>query len=147
MLSADTNLFVHAADPDSPQHRAARDFFISLDEEEEEFVLCELVLVELYMLLRNPAVFINPYTAKESSAYCLALKQNPKWRCIDYDPAISTKLWEYAESTKSGYRHIIDARLGLTLRHHGVDRFATANVKHFQEFGFRKVWNPLKAKS
>jgi len=25
----------------------------------------------------------------------------------------------------------------------GVTAFATANVKDYQDFGFRKVWNPL----
>ena len=31
----------------------------------------------------------------------------------------------------------------LTLGHHGVTHFATANVKHFGSFGFAKLWNPL----
>ena len=38
---------------------------------------------------------------------------------------------------------MIDARLALTLRHHGVTEFATANLKDFEGFGFAKVWNPL----
>lgn len=42
-----------------------------------------------------------------------------------------------------GFRDIIDTRFALTLRHHGVTRFATANVKHFQGFGSTEVWNPL----
>ena len=143
MISADTNIFVHAADPDSPLHARARSFFEALEHSDEEFVLCELVLVELYMLLRNPAVFERPYTASESAGYCLALKQNPSWRCIDYDPEVSKILWKYASTTKSGYRHVIDARLAFSLRHHGVDRFATVNQKDFQGFGFKEVWNPL----
>ena len=143
MLAADTNLFVHAADPDSPLHAKARNFFKALVHADEEFVLCELVLVELYMLLRNPAVFAKPYTPSESAGYCRALRQNPSWRCIDYDPAVSKQLWDYATLTKAGYRHIIDARLAFTLQHHGVDRFATVNQKDFKGFGFREVWNPL----
>lgn len=35
------------------------------------------------------------------------------------------------------------ARLALTLRHHGVTEFVTANVKDFEGFGFTRVWNPL----
>jgi len=38
--------------------------------------------------------------------------------------------------TKAGFRQIIDARIALTLRHYGVTRFATANVKNFKNFGF-----------
>lgn len=40
-------------------------------------------------------------------------------------------------------RRIVDARLALTLRHHGVTDFATSNVKDFEGFGFTRVWNPL----
>ncbi len=143
MLTADTNILIHAADPDSLHHSRAREFFVGVSNAGEEFVLCELVLIELYMQLRNPAVFAKPYSAREASDYCLALKQNPLWRCVDYDPAISDGLWKYASSTRAGFRHIIDARLALSLRHHGVDRLATVNVKHFKEFGFTRVWNPL----
>ncbi|TSA31392.1 MAG: PIN domain-containing protein [Verrucomicrobiaceae bacterium] len=142
MLTADTNLFIHAADPDSPFHPPAREFFNGL-KNEESFVLCELVLVELYMQLRNPAVFRKPYSAKEAAEYCCTLKKNPSWRCVDYDPAVAVQLWRYADSSRAGFRHIIDARLALTLLHHGVDQFATVNVKHFKEFAFTRVWNPL----
>lgn len=146
MLSADTNLFIYAADPDSPLHQKARAFFENLHDDKREFVLCELVLIEIYMLLRNPAVFTKPYSAKESADYCHALKQNPRWRCVDYVPEVSFKLWQWAEETKSGFRKIIDARLALTLRHQGVTEFATVNVKDFKTFGFERVWNPLAAK-
>jgi len=144
MLTADSNLFIHAADPDSSFHEPATAFFDAVTRGREEFVLCELVLVELFMQLRNPAIFAKPYTARESATYCLTLKRNPVWRCIDYDPLVSPKLWAWAIETKAGFRQIIDARIAFTLRHHGVTRFATANTKHFQGFGFQEVWNPLK---
>lgn len=144
MLTADTNLFIHAADPDSVFHDSAKRFFHRVSSECEDFVVCELVLVEVYILLRNPTVFKKPYNATEAAGYCCALKSNPEWRCIDYDAAVSAKLWEYFSKSKAGYRHIIDARLALTLRHHGVNNFATVNTKHFENFGFQKVWNPLE---
>jgi uncharacterized protein len=53
MLTADTNLFIHAADPDSQNHAKAREFFSGLASQQDEFVICELVLVELYRQLRN----------------------------------------------------------------------------------------------
>ncbi len=145
MLTADTNLFIHAADPDSSQHGEARRFFDGLSGGGMEFVLCELVLVELYMQLRNPAIFVKPYTARESAAYCQALKRNPQWRCVDYDKAISHQLWHWAAATRVGFRQVIDARLALTLRHHGVRALATVNTRDFQGFGFERVWNPLVA--
>ena len=44
-----------------------------------------------------------------------------------------------------GRRVVFDARLALTLRHHGVTEFATRNEIHFTGFGFARVWNPLAA--
>ncbi|MDB6071966.1 MAG: hypothetical protein JWL81_3137 [Verrucomicrobiales bacterium] len=143
MITADTNLFIHAADPASAQHAKARDFFEGLESETREFVVCELVLVELYMQLRNPAIFVRPYSAREAADYCNALKSNPLWRCVDYSHDVAKHLWKWAAETKAGFRQIIDARLGFTLRHHGVTHFATANVKDFKSVGFEKVWNPL----
>ena len=38
---------------------------------------------------------------------------------------------------------MIDARPALTLRHHGVTKLATANVRDFKSFDFEAVWDPL----
>jgi uncharacterized protein len=143
MLTADTNLFIHAADPDSQHHAKARALFVDLAAQHDEFVVCELVLIELYMQLRNRAIFVKPYAAREAVEYCQAMKMNPLWRCIDYDPKVAPHLWKCATETKAGFRQIIDARLALTLRHHGVTKFATANVKDFKSFYLEMVWNPL----
>ncbi len=143
ILSADTNIFLYAANPDSPHHAAARRFFEEEATGKQRFLLCGLVLVELYMLLRNPAVFKKPKTAKEATAFCDALRANPAWEYGDYEPEVARPLWNWAAKTTSGFRHIIDARLAFTLRHHGVTHFATANEKHFEGFGFERVWDPI----
>lgn len=143
ILSADTNLFLYAANPVSRHHPAARRFFEEQAMSSERFLLCGLVLVEIYMQLRNPAVFPKPKTAPEAAAFCDVLRSNPTWEYGDYEPAVSKPLWTWAATTDTGFRHIIDARLALTLRHHGVTHFATANARHFDGFGFERVWNPL----
>lgn len=142
ILSADTNLFLYAANPDSPHHEGARQFFEEETLGKERFLLCGLVLVELYMQLRNPAVFKKPKTAREATAFCDALRSNPAWEFGDYEPDVAKPLWNWAAKTKTGLRHIIDARLAFTLRHHGVTHFATTNAKHFEGFGFEQVWSP-----
>lgn len=57
-------------------------------------------------------------------------------------PEVGKPLWNWAAKTTTGFRHIIDARLAFTLRHHGVTHFATANAKHFESLGLEKAWNP-----
>jgi len=145
ILSADTNLFLYAANPDSPDHAAAKQFFEEEAAGGQRFLLCGLVLVEIYMQLRNPVVFRKPKSAKEATAFCNALRANPAWEYADYEPEVAIPLWKWAAKTTTGFRHIIDARLALTLRHHGVTHFATANALHFDRFGFEKVWNPVEA--
>jgi toxin-antitoxin system PIN domain toxin len=144
ILSADTNLFLYAANPGSPHHQVAQRFFATEAAGQQRFLLCGLVLVEVYMQLRNPAVFRKPRSAKEAAAFCQVLRNNPAWEYADYEPDVGKPLWEWAARTSSSFRHIIDARLAITLAHHGVTHFATANVKQFSGFGFAKVWNPLR---
>ena len=143
ILSADTNLFLYASNPDSPHHAAARGFFEQYANGADRFLLCGLVLVEIYMQIRNPAVFAKPRSASEAWAFCENLRRNPKWEFGDYEPAVAVPLWEWAGKTAAGFREIIDARLAYTLRHHGVTHIATANQRHFSEFGFEVVWSPL----
>jgi len=143
MLSADTNLFLYAANPDSPNNQAATEFFAACAEGTREFATCELVLVEIYMQLRNPAIMRNPLAGHDAALFCKRLRSNPRWQHIDYEPVVSKGLWQWAQSSTAGFRRIIDARLALTLKHHGVKEFATANVKDFEEFGFDRVWNPV----
>jgi predicted nucleic acid-binding protein len=85
ILSADTNLFLYAAIPDSPHHDAARRFFEEEADGRERFLLCELVLVELYVQLRNPAVFRKPKTSKAATAFCDQLRAHPAWEIGDYE--------------------------------------------------------------
>ena len=142
ILSADTNLFLYAANPHSPHFNAARNFFDEHLASGGRFLLCVLVLVEIYMLLRNPTVFRSPKSAAEAAAFCASLRANPNWEFGDYEPAVAVPMWQWAATTITGYRQIIDARLAFTLRHHGVTHFATANDRHFANFGFERVWNP-----
>ena len=140
MISVDTNILVYAANPSATRHEKALAFMSGYSD--KELVLCELILIELYMALRNPAIFPKPYSASQSASYCQKLKTNPQWRYIDYEPTVSSKLWEWAKATNQGFRQMIDARIALTLQHHGVDEFATANIKDFSGFGFKKLWDP-----
>ena len=142
MISADTNIFIHAARQESEYHEASRGF-LQAQARNKDFALCELVLVELYMGLKNAAIFEKPLTSAQAVDYCEALRGNSNWRLLDYTPRIRDELWQKAREKNFAIRRIIDARLGLSLVYNGVKQFATANVKDFKNLGFEKVWNPL----
>ena len=130
------------------QNTTGRRFFASLPAVTGTVAICELVLVELYVLLRNPAVLKNPLDPAEAVPIIQTFRQHPAWRLVDYPgdtSSVMNDVWHRAGQPNIGRRVVFDARLALTLRHHGVTEFATRNEIHFTGFGFARVWNPLAA--
>ena len=141
MVSFDTNLVVYAANADAAEQSTAAGFINSLAER-EDVVICELMLVEVYLKLRNPRILSKPMEAEEATAFCAVFRSNPCWRLVESAPVMN-EVWGHAARKEFAFRRIIDCRLALTLKHHGVKDFATTNVRDFRDFGFTRVWNPL----
>ena len=141
MVSFDTNLVVYCANTAAPEQVRAAEFLASLAER-QDVVICELMLVEVYLKLRNAAIIRRPLEATAAAAYCQAFRKNPNWLLVEGAPVMH-EVWRQAAVKDFAIRRIIDARLALTLRHHGVTEFATTNQKDFGGFGFARVWNPL----
>lgn len=141
MQSFDTNIAVYAANTAAPQHERALGFIRTLSRR-NDVAVCELVLVELYLKLRNEKIFPKPLPAPAAAAVCQAYRNNRAWRLIE-DAPIMSEVWPLAATRGIALRRIIDLRLAKTLLHHGVTRFATSNVKDFEGLGFEQVWNPL----
>ena len=147
MISFDTNLLLYSLNRDCAEHAEARAFFDTLPTAPGAVAVCELVLVELYVLLRNPAVLQNPLEPADAVSIVQTFRQHPTWAVIDYPgetSGVMDGLWRLAAQPNIGRRIVFDARLALTLRHHGVTEFATRNDSHFANFGFTRVWNPLE---
>lgn len=145
LTSCDTNILLHAINLNSPFHEKAADF-MARHKTNESFCLCELVLVELYVLLRNPAVLARPLSAGEASQMCGQLRSNPVWGLLDYpgpQAQIMDQVWTIAAEAAFARRRIFDARLAFTLSHWGVTDFATQNIRDFQDLGLARVFDPL----
>ena len=141
MLGIDTNLLLYALSPKSSFHQAARKF-LEKSLENERVAISDLVLVELYMLLRNPVVMKSPLEPAQAASLALSFLRFPSVTRAENAPVMD-KVWEWASKPGFARRRVIDLRLALTLQHHGVTRFATANVKDFEDVGFSEVWNPV----
>lgn len=144
MMSFDTNLAVYAANSDVVEHKLAHQFLQSLGTR-RDVVICELMLVELYLKLRNARIFPHPLSACEAASRCERFRDNANWTLVEA-ASVMDAVWKLASRRDFTIRRIVDARLALTLRHHGVTEFATSNVKDFTGFGFKRVWNPLEGK-
>ncbi len=141
MLSVDTNILFAASEETAPHHKQARAFLESYCDD-DAMTICELVLVELYLLLRNPAVVAKPLSAAAAGVLVQTLRSNPRWRLVE-NAHVMDAAWDLASRDPFARRKLIDLRLALTLRHHGVTDFATVNTADFGNAGFRRVWNPL----
>jgi uncharacterized protein len=147
VLSFDTNISFPAVQPPHPRHGVAAAFLASL-ETRQDVVISELSLLELYVLLRNPAAVRRPLSGAEAVAVCDAFRNHPRWQVVGL-PAKSREFHDtfWPQLTVAGFarRRAYDWRMALSLLQQGVTEFATANVRDFEGFGFTRVWNPLAA--
>ncbi|XOV70795.1 MAG: PIN domain-containing protein [Verrucomicrobiota bacterium] len=146
MLSIDTNLLLHSLNLDSPSHNEAYDWLTSI-QMDEDIAISEFVLAELYCLLRNSAVLPSPLSASEASGVIDAYRNHPCWRLIGFpleSRTLHDRMWEFSKQKSFAFRRLYDVRTALTMIDQGVTELATANVKDFQQLGFRRVWIPLK---
>lgn len=145
MFSVDTNIFLYALNQSANLHVPAAGFIESLANR-DDVAVSEFMLVELYVLLRNPAVLADPRTARDAMKICQRIRRHPRWQILGFPKQtreFHDTFWAMLGEPGFARRRIYDWRMALSLQHQGVKEFATVNVKDFKGFGFRKVWNPL----
>ncbi len=146
MFSIDAKILCHAFNEDSPGHQAAYGWVTSI-QHEEDVAISEFILAEFYGLLRNPAVLKQPLDAEEAVEVIQTYRSHPRWRLIGFtveNRSLHDALWQRARRKDFAFRRLYDARSALTMTSQGVTEFATVNMKDYEGFGFRKVWNPLE---
>ena len=143
MIGIDTNVLFYSLNQKSVFYNSAREYVTkALKDGDQQVVITDYMLMELYNLLRNKAVMDIPLTSPQAVKLVTSYLKSPNVKRAESAPVMD-RVWELANSDHFARRRIFDIRLALTLQHHGVTHFATANVKDFQNLGFDKVWNPL----
>ena len=146
MISLDTNILLPAVETRNRDHNRAATFVESLHDR-DDVAISELILLELYSLLRNPAVLPKPLPASVAVDVCAAFRTHPHWQVIGFPPdsrAFHETFWPRLREKTFARRRAYDWRAALCMLRQGVTDFATVNVKDFEGLGFAKVWNPLK---
>jgi len=83
MISFDTNiLFPAVVQADSYHPQAAG--FLRMLQDRDDVMVSEFCLVELYNLLRNPAVIVKPLSAPEAVTICQHFRHHPRWRIAGF---------------------------------------------------------------
>lgn len=142
MQSCDTNILLYYLDESCSAYPKAKDYIESVWHN-KDFVICDLVLLELYVLLRNPKVFESPLMANEAAEVCQSFRSNPNWQVLETMEGVMPIIWDKFAPSISSRWAVFDLRLGLTLKNAGVKVFATRNIKDFKEIGFYKLINPI----
>ncbi|MEM7396351.1 MAG: TA system VapC family ribonuclease toxin, partial [Verrucomicrobiota bacterium] len=143
MISCDTTILFAACNADAVDHVASR-IYLQEVSSREDFCLAEQVLLEFYVLLRNPVACSHPLSPQRAVGLVQTFRSNPHWRIVDVVSGfgLMDRVWKDAGGRNFARRKVFDARLARTLQHHGVTEFATRNIKEFKSFGFKKVWDP-----
>ncbi len=147
MTSIDANILLYSYSEASPHHAAAIAFVESMAQR-DNVALSEFILSEVYLHLRNPAVLDAPLSPADAVAVIQSYRQHPRWRVLGFPPRsrdLHAALWKAAAAPDFARRRIYDLRIALCLQAFGVTDFATANVKHFEDTGFARVWNPVSS--
>lgn len=145
MISIDTNILLPAVETGNAAHAAASAFLGSL-QDREDVAICEFILLELYVLLRNPSVLITPLSPPAALDICQAFRRHPRWQVIGFPTEsrdFHDRFWQRLGENDFARRRAYDWRAALILLKSGVTEFATVNEKDFRDFGFKRVWNPL----
>ncbi len=147
MISLDTNILLPAVESRNAHHPKAAAFLETL-QDRKDVAICEFILIELYVLLRNPAVLAKPLSPSAAADVCEAFRQHPRWQVIGFPPDsrdFHDLFWPKLRKADFARRRAYDWRVALLLTQQGVTDFATVNEKDFRDCGFRRVWNPLAA--
>ena len=142
VTAIDTNILLYALNANAPECAGAQRFLADR-RDDADTVLSELSLVELYVLLRNPAVVKKPLSAAQATQTVGSFRRHPRWRLIDHAPAAMDEVWRRAGQGTFARNRIFDVRFALGLRLHGVTHLATRNVRDFGDLGFTEVFDPL----
>jgi len=145
MIAIDANLLLYAYAEAAPENQRANAFLAEL-KSQSAVAISEFTLTEFYLLLRNPAVLEKPLSAGKACKVIEAYRNHPTWRIPGFPPEsrrLHDQLWQLAASAQFPRRRLYDLRTALSLIAFGVTDFATANLKDFQNLGFKRVWNPL----
>ena len=120
MISLDTNILLPAVESRNAHHPRAATFLESL-QDRQDVAICEFILLELYGLLRNPAVLAKPLSPAAATDVCEAFRQHPRWQVIGFPPnsrAFHDVFWPKLRGADFARRRAHNWRVALLLLQH-----------------------------
>ena len=145
MKSFDTNVALYGINADCPEHEPCRRILERARTEEGGWIVADQVWLELYRLLRNPAVLSRPLDARRAADAVAWYRSRTGLHCA-WDPELMPRLHERWRDADFPARRSFDLVLALTLAANGVTEFYTRNSADFDSLGLFAVMDPLTAR-
>lgn len=145
MNSIDTNILLYALNQDAPEHVPALGVVRTALAEPTEWTIADQVYLELYRLLRNPAVLQMPLDASGALERINYFRRSSGILRCAYD----IETWALVEPvlgiTDFSARRTFDLVLAATLRRSGVTKLYTHNPSDFQQLDWFEVVDPIES--
>ena len=141
MNSLDTNILVYAANRDCAEHSKAFALIEQLLSAPGDWIISDQVCFEYLRALTNPAIFSHPLSKERAIRAVSHFRESSGVSFCAYEGSIFGRVMNmHAKGAKD---RLYDVILAETLKHSGVTRLYTRNLKDFQGLGLAEVINPI----
>lgn len=142
MFVVDTNIFVYAADRDSPYHAACRKKLEEWRRQDSPWYSTWGILYEFLRVITHPRVFHHPWTAAQAWGFIEAVLASPSFGLL----VPTSRHIEAAADIikKSSFLRgnlLSDAQTAILMREHGIKRIYTRDTD-FHRFRFLEPIDP-----
>ncbi len=143
MFAVDTNVFVHAADRRSTEHRACKRVLDAWLAQNMVWYSTWGVLYEFLRVVTHPKVFRHPLPSDQAIAFVRGLLACPSFEILAHTERHDAVLAETAARVPGLRGNAFhDAHTAVLLREHGIHRIVTRDAG-FRRFPFLEVVDPL----
>jgi len=142
MFVVDTNIFVYAADEDSPFYAPCRGKIEEWRLLTSPWYTTWGILYEFLRVVTHPRVFRQPWTASQAWNYVEAILASPSFGLLTYSERHAQVAAEIIKKSAFLRGNILfDAQTAILMREHGIKRIFTRDTD-FHRFPFLEPIDP-----
>jgi toxin-antitoxin system PIN domain toxin len=144
VLVVDTNILVHAANTDSPVHRACREWLEHQRTHTFAWYTTWPILYEFLRVTTHPRVLRPPWDLSSAWSFVAALLASPGFSVLvptGRHAAVAAEV--IAENPQLAGNILHDTHTVVLMREHGIGRICTRDTD-FHRFGFLEVLDPAR---
>ena len=142
MFVVDTNIFVYAADKDSPFHARCRDKVEAWRRMDSPWYATWGIFYEFLRVITHPRVFRHPWTARHAWSFVEAILASPSFGLLlptARHPGAAAEV--IGKSTFLRGNLLYDAQTAVLMREHGIKKIYTRDMD-FHRFPFLEPVDP-----